>query len=71
MRYEISDALLGPGRLTMDVIPRANPKVPSSAWRPRAMCRRMELVWAFGGASGFTQWNLDYVRLLSRSGLAI
>ncbi|MHB8862454.1 MAG: DUF4450 domain-containing protein [Pirellulaceae bacterium] len=59
MRYEIADDLLKPGGLVIDVIPSAatdgaQVKVAASAGTPP-----LQLVWAFGGASGLAQWNLD------------
>ncbi len=59
MRYEVSDSLLEPGGMTIDVIPRptsegAVVRVTSSANAPS-----FELLWAFGGASGLNEWNLD------------
>lgn len=59
MRYEISDRLLGPGRLTMDVIPRADSEGAVVRLAVSGELPPVELVWAFGGASGFNQWNLD------------
>ena len=60
MRYEIRDALIGTGQLNVDVIPMADAegvmlRASLSADKPRAL----ELAWAFGGASGLNQRNLD------------
>lgn len=59
MRYEISDALLGAGRLTIDVLPRAESDGAVVRVTVADETPAVDLVWAFGGASGFNQWNLD------------
>ena len=59
MRYEISDALLGAGRLTIDVLPRAESEGAVVRVTVADETPPVDLVWAFGGASGFNQWNLD------------
>lgn len=60
MRYEIRDALIGTGQLNVDVITMADAegvvlRASLSADKPRTL----ELTWAFGGASGLNQMNLD------------
>ncbi len=59
MRYEISDQLLGSGHLTVDVIPRAESEGAVVRVAASAEVPELEFVCAFGGASGFSQWNLD------------
>jgi len=60
MRYEIRDPLIGPGQLSVDVVPMGEAegvvvRVCLSGDAPPSL----ELAWAFGGASGFNQLNLD------------
>lgn len=59
MRYDISDPLLGPGSLTIDVVPRADSEGAVVRVAVSKEVSAAELIWAFGGASGFSQWNLD------------
>ena len=59
MRYEISDALLKPGGLIVDVVPRAESEGAVVRVAAAANMPAVQLVWAFGGASGLSQWNLD------------
>lgn len=59
MNYEISDPMLGPGSLAIDVIPRPESEGVVIRVAPSANIRPMELIWAFGGATGYTQWSLD------------
>ncbi|MCR4414457.1 MAG: DUF4450 domain-containing protein, partial [Thermoguttaceae bacterium] len=60
MQYVIRDGLLGPGSLALDVLPRPESEGVVLRVSPSADAKAGELVWAFGGASGFNQWtNLD------------
>lgn len=59
MQYEIADALLGPGSLAIDVIPRPEGEGVLVRVTPSANARPAELIWAFGGATGYTAWSLD------------
>lgn len=59
MRYEIRDRLLEPGRLTIDVVPRGESEGVVLRVGLSDDAPPLELAWAFGGASGFNQLNLD------------
>lgn len=59
MRYEIGDALLGGGTLSIDVVPRPEGEGGLLRVMPSAEVRGVDLVWAFGGATGYTTWSLD------------
>lgn len=59
MRYEIRDALLDDGRLELDVVPMGEAEGAVLRIRTSEDASRVDLVWAFGGASGFNQLNLD------------
>lgn len=57
MKYEITDAMLGPGSLTIDVIPRPESEGAIIRIIPSPDAKPVELVWAFGGATGEFQWS--------------
>lgn len=59
MRYEIRDALLDAGRIELDVVPMGEAEGVLLRIRTSDDVPRVDLVWAFGGASGFNQLNLD------------
>ena len=59
MQYEIADGLLGPGRLTIDVVPRPENEGVVVRVTPSENVRPVELIWTFGGATGYTAWSLD------------
>lgn len=59
MQYTIADPLLGPGSLMIDVIPRPESEGAVICITPSANARPVELLWAFGGATGYTRWSLD------------
>ena len=59
MRYEIHDGLLGDGSLHIDVVPMGRSEGMVLRVRMSGDVPAVELVWAFGGASGFNQLNLD------------
>ena len=64
MRYEIRDALLGPGSLTVDVVPLVEGEGAVIQVCASADAAPTDLVWTFGGASGFMagEWNFDTAR---------
>ena len=70
MRYDISDALLKPGGLVVDVIPRAESEGAVVRVAAADGVPAMQLVWAFGGASGLTFVESGLMRVYSRSGLS-
>ena len=59
MRYEIQDALLGSGKLELDVVPMGDAEGVVLRMRFSDEVPALDLLWAFGGASGFNQLNLD------------
>jgi len=59
MGYEIRDPLLGPGRLSLDVVPLADAEGVVLRAALSEDAPPVELAWAFGGASGFNRLNLD------------
>jgi len=59
MRYEIRDGLLGAGALELDVMPMGETEGVVLRVRAAPGTAAVDLVWAFGGASGFNQLNLD------------
>ena len=59
MRYDIRDALLDNGRIDLDVVPMGEAEGVVLRVQTSEDASRVELVWAFGGASGFNQLNLD------------
>ncbi|MBC8876271.1 MAG: DUF4450 domain-containing protein [Planctomycetes bacterium] len=59
MRYEIRDALLDNGRIDLDVVPMGEAEGAVLRVRTSDDAPGVDLVWAFGGASGFNQLNLD------------
>ena len=61
MRYEIRDTLLGPGTLTVDVVPLIEAEGAIIQVGASANAAPVDLVWTFGGASGFMlgAWNFD------------
>ncbi|MFH1924082.1 MAG: DUF4450 domain-containing protein [Planctomycetota bacterium] len=59
MRYEIRDALLGAAVLNLDAVPLADAEGVALRAELAGDAPPVELAWAFGGASGFNQLNLD------------
>jgi len=59
MGYEIRDPLLAPGRLSLDVVPLADAEGVVLRAGLSDDAPPVVLAWAFGGASGFNQLNLD------------
>ena len=59
MRYEIRDALLDGGRIELDVVPMGEAEGAVLRVQTSDDAPSLGLVWAFGGASGFNQLNLD------------
>ena len=59
MRYEIGDALLENGRIELDVVPMGQAEGVLVRACLSADSPRLDLLWAFGGASGFNRLNLD------------
>jgi hypothetical protein len=59
IQYEIRDRLCGPGRLVIDVLPLAASEGAVVCVAPDRLPPGTSLAWAFGGASGLNQWNLD------------
>lgn len=59
MQYEIQDALLGSGKLELDVIPMGDTEGVVLRARFSDDVPALELLWAFGGASGYNVLNLD------------
>lgn len=61
MRYEVSDAMLGPGVLTIDVMPLSEGEGAVLRMGLSENALPVDLVWAFGGASGYMlgAWNFD------------
>ncbi|MFA6240213.1 MAG: DUF4450 domain-containing protein [Candidatus Hydrogenedentales bacterium] len=71
MRYEIRDALLGPGTLTIDVVPMGEAEGTFLQIATSADAAPVDLTWAFGGASGFMKgaWNFDTARYTPEASL--
>ena len=67
MRYGIRDTLLGKGRLTLDVVPMGDTDGAVVRVALSDDAHAADLVWAFGGASGFNRWNLDTCRYCPES----
>jgi len=69
MRYEVRDPILGPGMLTIDVVPMAE----AEGALVRAVCSKdvpaADLAWSFGGASGYRNngWDFDTARYCPES----
>ena len=59
MRYEIRDGLLGDGVLTVDAVPMGEAEGLTLRVQLSGGASGLELLWAFGGASGFNRRNLD------------
>jgi hypothetical protein len=61
MRYEVRDPLLGPGTITIDVIPMGKVKGTMLGIRTSENTAPVDFVWSFGGASGFKNngWDFD------------
>ncbi len=59
MRYTITDALWAPGTLTLDVVPAADREGVLVRVTPSPDTPPADIVWAFGGATDVTQWNID------------
>jgi len=61
MRYEVRDALLGPGALTVDVVPMGQAEGAVIWVTLSEKAPAVDLVWTFGGASGYMlgAWNFD------------
>jgi hypothetical protein len=71
MRYEIHDALLGRGTITVDVVPMGKAKGAMIRVTPSPQAPAIDMVWAFGGASGYMlgAWNFDTARYVPESAL--
>ena len=59
MHYQIHDTLLGDGRLDIDAVPLPDTEGVVLRITASEDVPALEFVWAFGGASGFNQLNLD------------
>lgn len=69
IRYEVRDKLLGPGTLTIDVAPAADAEGALVRVVGSADAANVDLLWAFGGASGFNnnKWDFDTAKYCPES----